>query len=85
MKLRETILQHLHSHQEITYIEVVQYAKECNQKIITGNRFLQSDKAAGRKWEWYIFDQSGKLLKPKQAWFKKRLKKPLKETTVFKK
>ena len=85
MKLKERIYQHLIDHQEITYPELVILAKQAGQKVTTGNRYLQSDKGQGRRWNWLKYDQFGKLIKANQAWFKKRLRKPLKKMTVFKK
>lgn len=83
MKLNEIIYQHLVSNQEITYPEVVAYAKKTKERLITGLRFLQSDKASFRKWEWRRYDVHGNLLKTGKAWFRKRLKKPIKSSTVL--
>jgi transcription initiation factor TFIIIB Brf1 subunit/transcription initiation factor TFIIB len=83
MNLREILYQHLLENQEITYPEVVAYAKKTKERLVTGLRFLQSDKGTGRIWEWRRYDVHGNLLKTGKAWFRKRLKKPIKRSVVF--
>lgn len=84
MTLRQTIYEHIKSHQEITYPEVLAYSKKCKERLVTGLRFLQADKAVGRMWGWRLFDGQENLLKPGRAWFRKRLKKPIKNSTILK-
>lgn len=84
MSIRDQVWDHLKAHQEITTKDLERYADGDRRKMVTANRFLQADKSHGREWNWLRYNAQGELLKPKQAWFLKRLRKPIKQTTVFK-
>ncbi len=84
MSDRQKTREHLIAHQEITTKDVEKLANGDRVKILTINRYLQSDENAGRIWNWTVYNIYDEPWHPGEAWFRKRLKKPLKRMTVLK-